>query len=164
MCPTSVPSCTLDPCRVVQHERSNRASEAGKAVEQRFLLSRSSGTIQAYPTPPVRVCERRMYGLSRYNVKLRFWSIFATHRNTLNSAATLVQARWRSHRCRVVFTALRRGFLYVEAAARSVERYWAIRRSREGSKRQHTQMRHRTGKICLTTQHSDVRNPSIWWR
>ncbi|CAB1113397.1 unnamed protein product [Ectocarpus sp. CCAP 1310/34] len=67
----------------------------------------------------------------RYILKLRFWNLFACHRKHLHSSATLVQSRWRCYRCRRVFTALRRGFLYVEAAARSVERYWFIRSSRE---------------------------------
>ncbi|CAM9115968.1 unnamed protein product [Ectocarpus sp. 13 AM-2016] len=67
----------------------------------------------------------------RYIIKLRFWNLFARYRKHLHSSATLVQSRWRCYRCRRVFTALRRGFLYVEAAARSVERYWFIRSSRE---------------------------------
>ncbi|CAM9304017.1 unnamed protein product, partial [Ectocarpus sp. 12 AP-2014] len=67
----------------------------------------------------------------RYIIKLRFWNLFARYRKHLHSSATLVQSRWRCYRCRRVFTALRRGFLYVEAAARSVERYWFIRSSSE---------------------------------
>ena len=69
---------------------------------------------------------------TRYNIKRRFWKIFQTHRSTLNSMATLIQSRWRSYRCRAVFTALRRSFLYLEAAARCVEHYWLVRSNREG--------------------------------
>ncbi|CAN0018446.1 unnamed protein product [Ectocarpus sp. 6 AP-2014] len=67
----------------------------------------------------------------RYIIKLRFLNLLACYRKHLHSSATLVQSRWRCYHCRRVFTALRRGFLYVEAAARSVERYWFIRSSRE---------------------------------
>ncbi|CAM9485772.1 unnamed protein product [Ectocarpus fasciculatus] len=67
----------------------------------------------------------------RYNIKLRFWKLFAFFRKLIHSSVTIIQSRWRSYRCRRVFTALRRGFLYVEAAARSVERYWFIGSSRE---------------------------------
>ncbi|CAM9231022.1 unnamed protein product, partial [Hapterophycus canaliculatus] len=67
----------------------------------------------------------------RYNIKRRFWRIFETHRRTLKVSATLLQSRWRSYRCRSVFAALRRGFLYVEAAARSAEHYWLIPNRRE---------------------------------
>lgn len=76
--------------------------------------------------------ERSLEYCPRYNIKRRFWKVFQAHRNTLNSSATMIQTRWRAYRCRTVFAALRRSFLFVEAAAWSVERYWLVRSNREG--------------------------------
>lgn len=59
--------------------------------------------------------------------------MFSDRRRTLNLSATLVQSWWRRYRCRSVFTALRHAFLYIEAAAKSVQRYWVVTHRREGT-------------------------------
>lgn len=58
--------------------------------------------------------------------------MFSKRRCKLNASATLVQTRWRCYRCRAVFSALRWGFLYAEAAAQLVERYWLVGRFPKG--------------------------------
>lgn len=70
---------------------------------------------------------------SRYNLKHRFWRIFAARRQALHSHATSIQSGWRFHRCRSVFSAVRKAFVCLEAATKSVERYWSIIECKDGT-------------------------------